>query len=272
MGCGGRNINEPHLPAASSQVLQSPGCSLQGVWVGALRQQRQVRLHNGGVPQHLDAFRGLRQVRKGSNAIPLWSKRQTVEETNLVKLFVWSGLITTLVLRLGGSDQEGSLMGGRKNGRTRKKGVREQPNSLHTSSRTCVFVYVLQAHRCYKRSSAQVLPWTLLVQTQQNSFKHGPAKGTLFRTGTKCEEGRAERLVSRCRSWWSLTAGLGHQSCSALRWTCCAVITSALLPRTEGTFPVLLLLKISPMCGLEVAPGADHAVRQRHGTQLAALP
>lgn len=109
----GETSLSPNLPAASSQVLQSPGCSLQGVWVGALRQQREVRLHNGGVPQHLDAFRGLRQVRKGANAIPLWNKRQNVGETNRVKLFVWSGLITTLVPCLGGSDQEGSLMEGR---------------------------------------------------------------------------------------------------------------------------------------------------------------
>lgn len=255
MGRGGRNIIESHLPAASSQVLQSPGCSLQGVWVGALRQQRQVRLHNGGVPQHLYAFRGLRQVREGSNAVPLWSKRQTVEDTNLVKLFVWSGLIT-LVPCLSGLDQEGSLMGER----NRKKGMRGQPNSLHTSSSACVFVSVLQAHRCFKQSSAEVLPWTLLVQAQQKSFKHGPVKRILFHTGTKCEEGRAERSVTRCSSWWS------HSRTGTLEL---AVITSALVPRTEGTFLVLLLLRISPMSGLEVPPVADCPVRQRHRTQEA---
>lgn len=250
MGREGRNITESHLPAASSQVLQSPGCSLQGVWVGALRQQRQVRLHNGGVPQHLYAFRGLSQVREGSNAVPLWSKRQTVKETNLVKLFVWSGLITNLVPCLSGLDQEGSLMGER----NRKKGRREQPNSLHTSSSACVFVSVLQALRCFTQSSAEVLPCTLLVQAQQKSFKHGPVKGTLFQTGTKCEEGRAERSVTRCSSWWS------HSRTGTLEL---AVITSALVPRTEGTFLVLLLLKISPMSGMEVLPVTDCPVRQR---------
>lgn len=135
--------------------------------------------------------------------------------------FVWSGLITTLVPCQSGLDQEGSLMGER----NRKKGMREQPNSLHTSSSACVFVSVLQVHRCFKQSSAEVLPWTLLVHAQQKSFKHGPVKGTLFQTGTKCEEGRAERSVIRCSSWWS------HSRTGTLEL---AVITSALVPRTAS--------------------------------------
>lgn len=73
----------PYLPAAGSQVLQSPSCSLQGVWVGALRQQCEVGLDNGGVPQHLDAFGGLRQIWKGANAIPLWRVRHHSERGSM---------------------------------------------------------------------------------------------------------------------------------------------------------------------------------------------
>ena len=60
-----------YLPAAGCQVLQSPRRPLQGVWVGALGQQGEVGLHDGGVPQHLDTFRGVRRVGEGPHAIPL---------------------------------------------------------------------------------------------------------------------------------------------------------------------------------------------------------
>lgn len=123
----GERSRSPNLPAASSQVLQSPGCSLQGVWVGALRQQREVRLHNGGVPQHLDAFRGLRQVRKGANAVPLWSKTHKVEETNMLNLLV---CVVDFDNNFGSFCwfRPGRFSDGRESGRTRKKSARDQPH------------------------------------------------------------------------------------------------------------------------------------------------
>ena len=60
-----------YLPAAGGQILQSPRRPLQGVWVGALGQPGEVGLHDGGVPQHLDTFRGVRRVGEGTHAIPL---------------------------------------------------------------------------------------------------------------------------------------------------------------------------------------------------------
>lgn len=60
-----------YLPAACSQVLQGPSRPLQGVWVGALRQESEVGFDNGGVPQHLNAFGRVSRVREGPHTIPL---------------------------------------------------------------------------------------------------------------------------------------------------------------------------------------------------------
>lgn len=60
-----------YLPAPSGQVLQRPRCALQRVRIRALREQREVGFNDGGVPQHLDPFGGVRGLREGAQAVPL---------------------------------------------------------------------------------------------------------------------------------------------------------------------------------------------------------
>lgn len=64
-----------YLPAASSQVLQGSGRSLEGVGIGAFGQQGEVGLDNGGVPEHLNSFGGIHRVWKGANTVPLEKRR-----------------------------------------------------------------------------------------------------------------------------------------------------------------------------------------------------
>lgn len=68
-------VKQYYLPTACSQVLQSSCCSLQGVGIGALRQQGEVGLDYCWVPQHLNPFGWIHSVWEGPHAVPLWRKR-----------------------------------------------------------------------------------------------------------------------------------------------------------------------------------------------------
>lgn len=123
--------------------------------------------------------------------------------------------------------------------------MRNQSHSLHASSRACVFVYVLQSHRP-KQSSAKVLPWTLLIHTQETSFKPGPAKVTLFQTEIKCEEGRAESSYAKLVELHS-RSGTSELLCFALDLLYCDHLSSG---ANGKTFLLLLLRKTSPLVEL----------------------
>lgn len=65
-----------YLPVAGRQVLQGAGGALQGGGVGALGQQRQVRLDHRRVPQHLGPFGRLGEAGNGPDAVPLRTREQ----------------------------------------------------------------------------------------------------------------------------------------------------------------------------------------------------
>lgn len=118
------------------------------------------------------------------------------------------------------------------------------------NSRTCVFVSVLQSHRCLKCSSVEVLPWT-----PQTSFKSGAAEVKLFQTEIKCE---GQSLDAGAGGGWESSGTPG------LLWFAVelAVIISALAPN----------LPAAPENGLIWGPADGWSGGGSSRNELTALP
>lgn len=76
------------------------------------------------------------------------------------------------------------------------------------NSRICVFVSVLPSQGCFKHSSVELLPWTLLLQTK---IKHGEERAESLVSGAALVCGGLPLIISALASNLPAAAAAGNQ-------------------------------------------------------------